>query len=233
MVSPNLSYFVVWINILCTVESLAPLGRRQKKNEGNVRSAVLTLLTQSSGANHNNSRDDGMDQRYFVCRRDLLHLTLVGIGVQAIEDMFPKLLPTSACAAYGDSTNIELPSYIDFLIEKNKQADPSTFLYQGADRDAQLSRLKTAISYLETLPTVVRSRKWSQVQGVITGPLGTLTTTMRQLSESNQEAQKAAAKVKLDLFNIGLCSTSKDEAACLAASEAALKDLADFIKIAL
>jgi hypothetical protein len=30
-------------------------------------------------------------------------------------------------AAYGDSSNIIMPNYIEYLIEKNKQVDPSKF----------------------------------------------------------------------------------------------------------
>jgi hypothetical protein len=231
MISTNLLHFLV-VYMMCTVESFTTftVSCRQKKNEG-----VVKATNDKSIVTIDSSRvsDYGMDESYVVRRRDFLHIPLVAIGVAAIEDMFPKVLSKAAHAAYGDSTNIELPSYIDFLIEKNKQADPSSFLYQGADRDAQLNRLKTAISYLETLPAVIRSRKWSQVQGIITGPLGTLTATMRQISESNKEAQKIAAKVKLDLFNVGLFSTSKDVVGCLAASEAALLDLVEFVKIAL
>jgi hypothetical protein len=227
MISSILLYFVTWIIIILSVEPFATLSRRKKINEAFLRFISFTK------SNPDASGDGKIDERCFLRRRDFLQIPLVAISVTAIEDMFPKVLPTTAFAAYGDSSNIELPSYVDFLIEKNKQADPSTFLYQGADREAVLNRLKAAISYLETLPAVVQSHKWSQVQGIITGPLGTLTATMRQVSASNQEAKKISAKVKLDLFNIGVSSTSKDEAACLAASEAALQDLNDFVKIAL
>jgi hypothetical protein len=141
-------------------------------------------------------------------------------------------LTTVAYAAYGDSSNIALPSYIDFLIEKNKQIDPSIFLYQGADRDVQLQRIATAVSKIQTIPAIVQTKKWSQVQGVITGPLGTLISTMNQIGGTNKEAQRIIVKVKSDLFSIGQCATTKNEKACLAATEATLQDVNDFVKVA-
>jgi hypothetical protein len=140
--------------------------------------------------------------------------------------------PNVAHAAYGDSSNIALPSYVDFLIEKNKQVDPSTFLYQGADRDVQLQRIATAVSKLQTIPDIVQSKKWSQVQGVITGPLGTLISTMNQIGGTNKEAQRIIIKVKVDLFSIGQYATSKNESACLAATATTLNDVNDFVKVA-
>ena len=141
-------------------------------------------------------------------------------------------LTKKARAAYGDGSNIALPSYIDFLIEKNKQIDPSTFLYQGADRDIQIQRIGTAVSKLQTIPGIVQSKKWSQVQGVITGPLGTLISTMNQIGGTNKDAQRIISKVKVDLFSIGQCATTKNESACIAATEATLNDLNDFVKVA-
>lgn len=136
-----------------------------------------------------------------------------------------------AHAAYGDGSKIELPSYIDFLIEKNTQVDPSTFLYQGADREAQLERISAAESRIKSIPAIAQSRKWSQVQGILTGPLGTLIQTMNQISGSNKDALKAAANVKADLLMIGQAAAKKSEDACIAASEAALQNLETFSKV--
>ena len=136
-----------------------------------------------------------------------------------------------AHAAYGDGSNIELPSYIDFLIEKNTQVDSSTFLYQGADRDVQLERISAAVTRIKSIPAIAQARKWSQVQGVLTGPLGTLIQTMNQISGSNKDALKAAANVKADLLMIGQAAAKKSEDACIAASEAALQNLETFSKV--
>ena len=67
---------------------------------------------------------------------------------------------------------------------------------------------------------------------MITGPLGTLMSTMNQIGGTNKEAQKIISKVKVDLFSIGQCAKAKNESACLAATSATLNDVNDFVKVA-
>ena len=165
-------------------------------------------------------------RRLMLASKFMLATSILGTVISS------EPLTKEAHAAYGDGSNIALPSYIDFLIEKNKQIDPSTFLYQGADRDIQIQRIGTAVSKLQTIPGIVQSKKWSQVQGVITGPLGTLISTMNQIGGTNKDAQRIISKVKVDLFSIGQCATTKNESACIAATEATLNDLNDFVKVA-
>lgn len=168
-------------------------------------------------------------------RRSLINTSSKLLFATTVVGSFLSTEPLTnvACAAYGDSSNIALPSYIDFLIEKNQQIDPSTFLYQGADREVQIQRIATAVSKIQTIPAIVQSKKWSQVQGVITGPLGTLISTMNQIGgTNNKEAQRIIVKVKSDLFSIGQCATTKNEKACLEATEATLQDVNDFVKVA-
>ena len=165
-------------------------------------------------------------RRLMLASKFMLATSILGTVISS------EPLTKEAHAAYGDGSNIALPSYIDFLIEKNKQIDPSTFLYQGADRDIQIQRIGTAVSKLQTIPGIVQSKKWSQVQGVITGPLGTLISTMNQIGGTNKDAQRIISKVKVDLFSIGQCATTKNESACIAATEATINDLNDFVKVA-
>ena len=91
------------------------------------------------------------------------------------------LPPQVAIAAYGDSSNMKGFDYIEFLVEKNAVTDPSTFVYQGADRETQLQRMSRAATALKQIPSIAQDRKWSQVNGVLTGPLGTLIQTMNQI----------------------------------------------------
>lgn len=142
------------------------------------------------------------------------------------------LLVSPAHAAFGDSTNIELPSYIEFLIEKNTQVDPSTFLYKGVDREVQLQRFAAAATRIQSIPDIVQARKWSQVEGTLTGPLGTLIQTMNLVSGSDKEALRAAAKVKADLLQIGQAAAKKNAEPCIAATESALQSLEAFVKVA-
>ena len=63
-------------------------------------------------------------------------------------------------------------------------------------------------------PSIAREKKWSQVQGILTGPLGTLIQTMNSLCKDtdSSEAKKAAAKVKSDIIVVSQEATRKNEA---------------------
>jgi hypothetical protein len=137
-----------------------------------------------------------------------------------------------ALADYGSSASIQLPSYIDSLIEQSKTVDPDSLLYKGADLQTQLGRLKKATIRLAEIPAIAEQKKWTQITGILTGPLGELLSTMTLVSANNAKAKEAAKKVKLDLYAIGAGASKKNEGACKQATEAALKDLEAFIKVA-
>lgn len=148
--------------------------------------------------------------------------------------------PQSAIASYGDSTKIELPNYIEYLIEKNASVDSSKILYKGADMEVQLKRISDASLRLKDIPSIAREKKWSQIQGILTGPLGTLVQTMNALnkglssssSAADEEAAKvASAKVKADLIRISQEATKKDEMGVIKASQQAQDDLEAFARL--
>jgi hypothetical protein len=135
-------------------------------------------------------------------------------------------------ALAGSSASIQLPSYIDALIEQSKTVDPDTFLFKGADLQTQLGRIKKATTRLAEIPAIAEQQKWSQITGILTGPLGELLSTMTLVSAGNGKAKEAAKTVKLDLYAIGAGASQKNENACKQATQAALKDLEAFIKVA-
>jgi hypothetical protein len=137
----------------------------------------------------------------------------------------------AANASKDQSANIQLPSYIDFLIEKNTSIDTSKILYKGADTEIQLKRIADAAARLNQIPEIAAQKKWSQIQGILTGPLGTLLQTMTTLSKDSDQAKKAAGKVKADLILIGKESSNKNVENIVKATEAALSDLESFAKI--
>ena len=144
------------------------------------------------------------------------------------------LAPKSpANAAYGDSTTIALPNYIEFLIEKNTMIDKSKVLYKGADIEVQIKRISEAATRLNEIPLKAKEKKWSQVQGILTGPLGTLVQTMNSLSKDTDsgEAKKAAAKVKGDIILISQEAGRKNENGVVKACEDAQHDLEVFAKL--
>ncbi len=150
--------------------------------------------------------------------------------------MSSTIVPTSTLpvnAAYGDTSNMELPNYIEFLIEKNTQVDPSKILYKGADIETQIKRISDASNRLKEVPILAKEKKWSQVQGILTGPLGTLVQTMNTLckAENSTAANKAAAKVKSDIISISQEAAKKNEGGVVKACDEAQKDLEAFAKL--
>jgi hypothetical protein len=142
-------------------------------------------------------------------------------------------VPTVANAGYGDGTTMELPNYIEFLIEKNKSVDPSEFLYKGADPGILLKRLLGANTKLAEIPKLAEEKKWSQVQGILTGPLGSLAETLNLIcKQGGPEVQAAGKKIKSDLIAIGQAATKKDGKACIDGAKQTTADLETFVKTA-
>ena len=56
--------------------------------------------------------------------------------------------------------------------------DPNDMLYKGPDIEVQLKRIGEAGARLPEVAALAEEKKWSQVQGIITGPLGTLLQTI-------------------------------------------------------
>lgn len=142
-------------------------------------------------------------------------------------------VPGVANAGYGESTSLALPNYIDYLIEKNKSIDPSDFLYKGADPETLLKRLLVADTKLAEIPALSDDKKWSQVQGVLTGPLGNFAETLNLISkQGGPEVQAAGKKIKSDLINIGQAAAKKEGQGCAAGAKQASADLEAFVKAA-
>jgi len=164
-------------------------------------------------------------------RRDFLKSVATSLGTTAAV---ASAIPTVAHA--GASSNIVMPNYIDYLIEKNAQGqiDPNDLIYKGPDVETQLRRIGEAGNRLPEIATLAEEKKWSQVQGIITGPLGTLLQTMNSVVSiaGTKEAKDAAKLVKTDLFEIGAAAGRKESASCVKAADKASKDLAKFVMIA-
>lgn len=140
--------------------------------------------------------------------------------------------PTNA--ATGEMATMELPNYIEFLMEKNAVADPDSFLYKGPDPKVQLKRLLDASKRLEDIPPLAADKKWSQVQGILTGPLGTLAQTLNSIAtaSSSPEVQAKAKSVKEVIFSISTAASKKNEAEVVAKAKAAEAALEAFVRAA-
>jgi hypothetical protein len=87
---------------------------------------------------------------------------------------------------------------------------------------------------LNEIPAIAKEKKWSQVQGILTGPLGTLLQTMNGLvkdSSNSEAAKKAMGKFKADILLIGQEASKKSEGGVVKACEEAQKDLEAFAKV--
>jgi hypothetical protein len=105
-------------------------------------------------------------------------------------------------------------------------------LYKGPDIALQLRRIGESANRLPEIANLSAEKKWSQVQGIITGPLGTLLQTMNSLaSAASKEAKDAAKLVKNDLNDINAAAGKKDSGAVTKAAEKASKDLEKFVKL--
>jgi len=180
------------------------------------------------------------------------------VSLDRREAMFALLgtlwatLPRSpAHAVYGTDAKLELPNPMEGMSNRvNKQClvetlgnreclvymdDATKFLYQGADGQVLVTRVEKASSALASIPPLIETKKWSAVQGVMTGPMGELISTMGQLaklSESKTDVLQSKIKsVKTDLYAIQAAVDRKDPTAALKAHTAATNDLVAFVKV--
>lgn len=188
--------------------------------------AAATLQSASCFVSHQLSSIQKNKTQLYANRRDFVRTVVAGSSVM--------LIPSIANAKGGESASIVMPNYIEFLIEKNKVIDPNDMLYKGPDIELQLKRIGEAGARIPEVAALAEEKKWSQVQGIITGPLGTLLQTMNSIASAagTKEAAAAAKIVKQDLNDINAASQRKDSALCIKASGKAAADLEKFVKIA-
>jgi hypothetical protein len=112
--------------------------------------------------------------------------------------------------------------------------DASNFLYQGTDNQLLIDRIQKASIAFQQIPDLVTSKKWSQITGIMTGPMGELIRTMVQLaSANNNENQKSKDLIKVvknDLYALSDGVTKKDSAMVLQYHTKTTSDLVLFIK---
>ena len=158
------------------------------------------------------------------------------------------ITPETANAAYGADANMEFPNVVEGISRRtNEQClveslgsrqclvylDPANKLYQKPDTQVLLERIEKASASLARIPNLVENKKWSQVNGVLTGPLGNLVLTMQQLSQLSENAKQAttlAKQVKADIIDIGQASDRKQGDKALASHQKATDDLVAFVK---
>lgn len=100
-----------------------------------------------------------------------------------------------ANAIYGSDANIQLLNVMDL---ENQ-------LYKGAEGDMLLTRLEASTIPFSTIPTLLEEKQWSNIVSVITGPIGTLVSTLKELgavTNHSDAMEKIVNDVQSDLFAI-------------------------------
>ena len=179
--------------------------------------------------------DDEMD------RRETL-FAMIGSLVASMS------VPVAASATYGADAKIELPNPIEALANRqsgqclveslgNREClvylDPANKLYQGADNRVLLERVEKASQSLAMIPSLIELKKWSQVCGILLGPLGTLVETMAlltKLSENGRDAAEFARRTKIAMNNVFQAVERKEGAKAIAAHEEVTQNLIAFVK---
>lgn len=226
--------FMGTVNI-CTATSIRSRTRSTDMNLASSSSPTFLFLSKDDYVDTNHHASISSTSKTATSNRmQFIANSLTRATSLTLLLLLPWSSPQSAMASYGDSTKIELPNYIEYLIEKNSSVDSSKILYKGADMDIQLKRITDASLRLKDIPSIAREKKWSQIQGILTGPLGTLVQTMNVLTKglsSNDEAVKVAGKVKADLIRISQEATKKDEMGVIKACQQAQDDLETFARL--
>jgi len=170
-----------------------------------------------------------------------------GILPSAVISTFTAISsPEAAEAVYGADAKIEVPNVMDNINNRvNQQClveslgnreclvylDPDNKLYQGAESKILVERLEAATAALALIPALVLEKKWSKIQGILTGPMNPLGVTMDKLSKmSNNEEQccKLEKIVKQDLYAIASAVERKQGDQILELQKKATVDLVSY-----
>jgi hypothetical protein len=160
------------------------------------------------------------------------------------------LFAEPANAAFGEDAKITLPDVVQGLSDRNNKQclvealgtrecmvyreDKEFLLYKGADASVLLGRIQTASQALEMeIPPLVETKQWNKITGLLTGPMGQLSSTMTLLcglAENPADAKQNSQIVKQDVFAMGTATTNKQGDQVLKYQQEAIQDLATFLK---
>jgi hypothetical protein len=101
-------------------------------------------------------------------------------------------------------------------------------LYKGADPQVVLQRLTSAVTRMEEIPSLVASKKWSAIQGVLTN--FELVKTLNQLAEGNADALKRIPVIKDEMYAMASGAERKQGDVVLQHFEIAKNKLKEFVQ---
>lgn len=158
-----------------------------------------------------------------------------------------------ANAVYGADAKMELPNIAQGIADRtNKQClveslgnreclvyeDPENKLYKNADSKILFERLNSSVDAMKRLPTYITNKQWSNVQSVLTGPMGSLSSTMNELvklideeSPVKNDCKQLSVAIRQDLYEIKAMVDRKDAKQAQASADKAEKKLEKFMKL--
>lgn len=158
--------------------------------------------------------------------------------------------PAISHATYGADAKIELPDIVQDMADRNNKQclveslgtrqclvylDPEGQLYKGSDAEILFERLGKNVQALKDVPSYIETKQWNKVNGVLTGPMGTLSSTMCELTkladDDEQKAKKLSVDIRQDLYAISGAMDRKDPKQAMAAFEKAEAKLDKFVTL--
>ena len=162
-------------------------------------------------------------------------------------------LPFAANAVYGADANMQMPNIVQGISDRatkqclveslgNREClvyeDPDNKLYQSADSKILFERLGTSVEALKRLPSYIANKQWSNVNSVLTGPMGSLSYNMNEIvklvEEDNpikSQCKDLTGNIRKDLYAISAAVSSKDEKQALINYERASEKMEKFVTL--
>eukprot|EP00533_Pseudo-nitzschia_delicatissima_P013575 CAMPEP_0197270314 /NCGR_PEP_ID=MMETSP1432-20130617/6959_1 /TAXON_ID=44447 /ORGANISM="Pseudo-nitzschia delicatissima, Strain UNC1205" /LENGTH=310 /DNA_ID=CAMNT_0042735595 /DNA_START=149 /DNA_END=1081 /DNA_ORIENTATION=- len=186
-------------------------------------------------------------------RREALFAAMGGLWAVATTTSVSSAVlgfPEASLATAGVDAKMAFPDVVGGMNDRNtkqclveslgnrecmvyKETDPDKLLYKGVDAQQLLDRTKKATAALGEIPALVEKKKWNDINGILIGPMGELSSTLTLLSKDDATKTKLARKVKEDLFAMGTATTQRQQDVILKYHAAATKDLSKFLEVAL
>lgn len=197
------------------------------------------------GDDGNKDEDDDDDSSSMEDRREAV-FAMMGSLWAASAVAFPD----SAEATAGVDANMAFPDVVGGMNDRNtkqclveslgnreclvyKETDPDKLLYKGVNADVLVEKVQKATTALGQIPSLVEVKKWNEITGILTGPMGELSSALTMLAGGDPSKIKLARTVKEDLFGMGTATTQRQPETILKYHALAIKDVAKFLEAAL
>lgn len=157
------------------------------------------------------------DSSFETSRRN--HLERAASSAVAAAATFFQTTP-AAYATYGMDANIQLPDVIGDMDDRNNKqclaeslgtrqcliyVDPVNQLYKGSDGQLLVQRFVSSSKASASIPAYIEEKQWSKVLGALTGPMGTLSSTMNELAKLSDDPEpftKLSKEVRTEMYGL-------------------------------